>query len=77
LLSDENTVLPLSNMMTGQYGVSDIYIGSPAIVNRKGLKQIIEVPLNDEESAQMKKSAKELEKILKDGFEATGIKGRQ
>ena len=77
LLSDENTVLPLSNMMTGQYGVSDIYIGSPAIVNRKGLKQIIEVPLNDEESAQMKKSAAELEKILKDGFEATGIKGRQ
>jgi len=77
LLNDENTVLPLSNMMTGQYGVSDIYIGSPAIVNRKGLKQIIEVPLNDEESAQMKKSAAELEKILKDGFEATGIEGRQ
>jgi len=33
--------------------------------------------LNDEESAQMKKSAAELEKILKDGFEATGIVGRQ
>src|SRR5699024_3954206 len=77
LLADESTALPLSNMMTGQYGVSDIYIGSPAIINRKGLQQIIEVPLNDEESAQMKKSAAELEKILKDGFEATGIEGRQ
>jgi L-lactate dehydrogenase len=77
LLSDENTVLALSNYMDGEYGVKDIYIGSPAIVNRKGLRQIIEVPLTDEESAQMKKSADELHKILKDGFEATGIEGRQ
>jgi len=77
LLSDENTVLPLSNYMTGEYGVSDIYISSPAIVNRKGLKQILEVPLSDLESEQMHKSADELSKILKDGFEATGIKGRQ
>ncbi|AKP67062.1 L-lactate dehydrogenase [Companilactobacillus ginsenosidimutans] len=77
ILSDENTVLPLSVYMNGEYGVKDVYIGSPAIVNRKGLKQILQVPLTSEESTQMKISADALAKVLKDGFEATGIEGRQ
>ncbi|WP_099975236.1 MULTISPECIES: L-lactate dehydrogenase [Lactobacillaceae] len=77
LLGDENTVLPLSVYMTGEYGVNDVFIGSPAIVNRKGLRDILEIPLTDTESAQMKKSADELKKVIEDGFAATGIEARQ
>ncbi|MGR3742272.1 L-lactate dehydrogenase [Companilactobacillus sp. DQM5] len=74
LLNDENTVLPLSVLMEGQYGLNDVYVGTPAIVNKDGLRQIIEVPLDDKEKAAMDASASALNKVIEDGFAATDIK---
>ena len=36
ILDDENAVLPLSVFMNGEYGLKDIYIGAPAIINAQG-----------------------------------------
>lgn len=74
LLRDENTVLPLSVHMDGQYGLNNIYIGSPTVVNRNGVKEILEVPLNEEETKKMNASAAQLQKVAADGFKAVGIK---
>lgn len=74
LLNDENTVLPLSVLMEGQYGLNDVYIGTPAIVNKDGLRQVIEIPLDDTEKAKMDASATALNKVIEDGFAATDIK---
>src|SRR5699024_11798341 len=68
ILNDENAVLPLSVHMDGEYGLNDLYIGSPAVVNSKGVKQIIEVPLNDSEKDRMKASADQLKNILDQAF---------
>ena len=73
ILKDENAILPLSVYMDGQYGVNDLYISSPTVVNRNGVRQILEVPLNDDEKAKMANSAAQLEKVARDGFKATGI----
>ncbi|UQS84030.1 L-lactate dehydrogenase [Bombilactobacillus thymidiniphilus] len=73
LLSDENTVLPLSVYMEGQYGLNDLYIGSPAVVNRNGVREILEVPLSSEEQHKMQQSAAQLKHIANEGFEAVGI----
>lgn len=70
ILRDENTVLPVSAYMEGQYGLNDIYIGTPGVVNGQGLKEIIEVPLNEEEQAKMTKSGETLKKVLNDGLKA-------
>ena len=59
--------------MDGQYGVKDLYISSPTVVNRNGVRQILEVPLNDAEKEKMANSAAQLEKVAHDGFKATGI----
>ena len=48
ILRDEDAVLPVSAYMEGQYGLNDIYIGTPAVVNGSGLDSILEVPLNEE-----------------------------
>ncbi|MGX4644677.1 MULTISPECIES: L-lactate dehydrogenase [Holzapfeliella] len=77
IFNDENSVLPLSVFMEGQYGVNDIFIGAPAVIGRKGIKQIIEMPLDDEESQNMHASAKQLKEIVEKGFAETGIEGRQ
>ncbi|KJY60687.1 L-lactate dehydrogenase [Bombilactobacillus mellifer] len=73
LLADEKTVLPLSVYMNGQYGVQDLYVGSPVVVNRNGVQEILEVPLNAAEQEKMNNSAAQLTKVAHDGFKAVGI----
>lgn len=73
LLDDEKTVLPLSVYMNGQYGVQDLYVGSPVVVNRNGVQEILEVPLNAAEQEKMNNSAAQLTKVAHDGFKAVGI----
>ena len=68
VLRDENTVLPVGAPMDGQYGLNDVYIGAPAIVNASGIAEVIEVPLNDEEKEAMRKSAETLQKTTADGM---------
>ena len=68
ILRDEDAVLPVSAYMEGQYGLNDIYIGTPAVVNGSGLASILEVPLNDEEQAKMTASAKTLKEVLTNGL---------
>lgn len=68
ILRDEDTVLPVSAYIDGQYGINDVYIGTPAVVCADGIKQVIEVPLNEEEQTKMTESAKTLKKVLNDGL---------
>ena len=68
ILRDEDAVLPVSAYMEGQYGLNDIYIGTPAVVNGSGLASILEVPLNEEEQAKMTASAKTLKEVLTNGL---------
>ena len=56
--------------MDGQYGLNDIYIGTPAVVNADGVKQVIEVPLNEKEMKQMQESAKTLKEVLTNGLKS-------
>lgn len=72
-LADEKTVLPLSVYMNGQYGVQDLYVGSPVVVNRNGVQEILEVPLNAAEQEKMNNSAAQLTKVAHEGFKAVGI----
>ena len=58
-------MLPLSVYLEGEYGQNDIYIGAPAIINRQGVKQVIEIPLTDAEQRKMEASASALKKLLK------------
>ena len=58
----------LAAYMEGQYGLNDIYIGTPAVVNGSGLDSILEVPLNEEEHAKMTASAKTLKEVLTNGL---------
>lgn len=68
ILDDENAVLPLSVFMNGEYGLKDIYIGAPAIINAQGIQKVIEIPLTDGEQDRMTASAKQLKDILDEAF---------
>lgn len=70
ILHDENAVLPVSAPLNGEYGVKDLYMGTPAIINAFGVKKVVELPLADSETEKYHKSADTLRKILNDAFEA-------
>lgn len=68
VLHDENTILPVGAPVDGEYGLHDLYIGSPAVVNGSGIDHVVEVPLSDEEEAKMQASAKTLKETLTNGM---------
>lgn len=69
ILNNENAVLPLSVYMDGSnYGLNDVYVGTPAVLGANGVVKIAEVPLNEEEQKAMENSASVLRKILDDSF---------
>lgn len=70
VLRDENAVLPVGAPLNGEYGLNDIFIGTPAIINAKGIEKVIEVPLSDKEKDLMAKSAATLKKVTADGLAA-------
>jgi len=48
-LKDKKRVLPCAALLTGQYGVKDIYVGVPVVIGAGGVEKIVEITLNPEE----------------------------
>ena len=61
-LYDKKRVLPCATRLSGQYGVSDLFIGVPVVIGAGGIEKIIEVRLNDEEKAAFAKSIDSVKK---------------
>ncbi len=65
VLKDENCVLPVSCLVQGYYGVKDVYMSLPAVVNRGGVREILDLKLNKEEEAAFLKSAEAIKSVIK------------
>lgn len=57
VLADTKEVLPVCAWVTGQYGLSDVYVGVPARLGRRGVEEIVELDLNDDELEQLRVAA--------------------
>ena len=57
IANDTRDVLPVCAWATGQYGISDVYVGVPAELGRGGVERIVELDLNDEESSVLRAAA--------------------
>jgi len=64
LVRDENTIMPVSVLASGEYGIEDVCIGMPAIVGYGGVKRVLEIPLDRTERALLKKSADSLKEVI-------------
>jgi len=65
ILRDENSILPVSTLITDYYGISDVCISIPSIVNRKGLEQYVRLDLSKAEEELFKHSANTLKNFIK------------
>jgi len=65
ILRDENAVLTVSSLMEGYYGVEDISLSLPTLINSNGIERVLELPLAEKEEKEFKESAEH----LKENFE--------
>lgn len=65
VLNDENSILTVSTYQNNEYGQEGMYIGVPAIINKDGVKEILELKLNDEDQAKFNYSCE----IMKENIE--------
>ncbi|PLR89491.1 L-lactate dehydrogenase [Bacillus sp. T33-2] len=68
ILHNENSILTVSAYLDGEYGQQDIYIGVPAIVNRNGIRDVVELELTEGELQKFGHSADVLRKVMQSVF---------
>ena len=68
ILNNENAVLPLAVYLDGQYGLNDIYIGAPAVINRQGIQSVIEISLSEKKKEKYHYSADKLREVMDAAF---------
>ena len=65
ILKDKKKILPCAAYLQGEYGIKGLFVGVPCKLGARGLEQIIEIKLTDEEQAALKKSAEAVQELVK------------
>ncbi len=69
IIRDQSTVLSVSNLIENYYGINDVYLSLPCVIDRGGVEKVIYLELSDEEVIGLRKSASVLRKMIEDlGF---------
>ena len=63
-LFDQKKLLPCAAFINGQYGLSNMYMGVPTVIGKKGIEKIIEVKLTSKEKLMLKKSVKSVQGLV-------------
>ena len=66
ILRDENTILPVSTLACGHYGLSNVALSLPCILGHDGIKEILDIPLNETEACALQASAAKLGSVIED-----------
>lgn len=56
VLHDERSVMPVSSLLTGQYGIEDVCLSLPSIVDGKGVDVVLTPPLSEDEADALRRS---------------------
>lgn len=67
VLNDENAILTVSTYQNNEYGQEGLYIGVPAIINKDGVKEILQLKLNEQDQEKFNKSCE----IMKENYKNT------
>ncbi|ESQ81032.1 malate dehydrogenase [Asticcacaulis sp. YBE204] len=63
-LKDKKRVLPVAAYLNGEYDLSGLYVGVPAVIGKNGVEKIIEFSTNEDEKAMFKKSVESVQGLI-------------
>lgn len=64
IVRGENTIMPVSVYLQGEYGINGVCLSVPCVVGSGGIKRIIEIPLSSDEKQRLMESANALEALV-------------
>ena len=66
IVRDEKSILPISSIQHGQYGIEGVALSMPAVVGKNGVETLVPIELNEAEQTALRKSADTLKQVLND-----------
>ena len=69
IIRDERSILPISTMMDGEYGIKDVVLSMPSIVGAEGFISKVPISLSEDEIKALNKSAETLKSVLEEALE--------
>ncbi|MBI4165872.1 MAG: malate dehydrogenase [Acidobacteria bacterium] len=64
IFNDRKRILPCAAYLEGEYGIKGLFVGVPVKLGAKGVEEIIEIRLTDEEKAALQKSAAAVKELV-------------
>lgn len=64
IVRDEKSILPVSSLMQGEYGLHDVVLSMPAVLGAHGVEKVVPISLNEKELEKLQASAKTLKEII-------------
>lgn len=65
IVRDEHSVMTVSSLADGHYGLGHLCIGLPAVLGRNGVEEVVDIALNGEEKRKLEESARQLEQVYR------------
>lgn len=64
ILRNESAVLNVSTLVENYHGLSDVYMGVPCVVDRQGVREVLDIKVTEEEKALLHRSAGKLKDLI-------------
>ena len=68
IVRDEKSILPVSSVRHGEYGLKSVALSLPSIVGKDGVETSVPIQLSKEELAALKQSSDTLKTVLAESF---------
>lgn len=65
ILRDESAVLNVATLLDNYHGMSDVFLGVPCIVDRQGVREVLDIRITEEEKALLHRSAAHLKELIR------------
>jgi malate dehydrogenase len=66
ILKDKKKILPCAALLQGEYGIHDLFIGVPVKLGEKGIEEVVEIKLTNEEKKALERSADAVKQLVAD-----------
>ena len=72
IVDDQKRIFPVSTILTGQFGLTDVFMGMPVKLGKTGIEEVIDIKLDKDELALLHESAKAVKNVM-DVFDGMNI----
>jgi L-lactate dehydrogenase len=66
ILKNQNSILPVSSVVKGSYGINDVALSLPAVINYSGIERMFDISLTQDEQQKLEESSLKLKEIIKE-----------